>query len=755
MTPRRSRFFCFLVVVLQALSSVLSGQPAHITLLGDAAAWQRAEFRIADAPTSANNFDPDLIRLDATITAPSGEQRTIPGFWFQAYTPALVNEAEELTPRGEPEWRLRFTPTESGEHTLTLAVSLHGAPATTLASTRFTVAEPSAKPDSPRGWVRVGSDRRYFETTDGRALRLIGENVCWPGGRGLANYTDWFTAMHASGQNFARLWMAPWWAGIEHTPRTLNRYALDAAWRLDRVFELAEANGLYLLFCLDHHGMYMANDPAWGGSNNFWVRSNPYARENGGPCVSPNAFFTDAKARELYQKRLRYLIARYGGSPHLLAWQFFNEIDNAYLPRSDLVHADVVAWHRDMARWLRAHDPYQHLITTSLTGGSDRPELWQLPEMDFSMYHSYWDPAPARRTAVLAEDFFQRYRKPAMIGEFGVSAANWARPADPHLRGFRQGLWGGALGGSVGTSMTWWWEDVHADRAYSLYAALNRILTQAGWRDGAWRPLAVATAGLPPLTLGEPIPDRAPFTAALALNTFRRVLLSGEAAIANPLSAERSSEFLSSFLRGQRNPDQQRPLTTSAWLGANARAIIRVESVANEAELVVRIDGVEEFRERLGQPGPLPPGQSHQIDREFSIALPAGKHRIEIANTGADWLNLDAVRLEGVRPSAYAAGWRHGPEVVGLRQDHRAVFYATSPSTVFPAGQHRYQAPVLTGETVTLRDWPAGRFRATWFNPETAETVGASDATTSPAGELRFVIPDFDDDLAAIVTPAP
>jgi hypothetical protein len=497
----------------------------------------------------------------------------------------------------------------------------------------------------------------------------------------------------------------------------------------------------------------MANDPAWGGSNNFWLRSNPYARENGGPCISPNGFFTDAKARALYQKRLRYLIARYGGSPQLLAWQFFNEIDNAYIPRSDLVHADVVAWHRDMARWLRAHDPYQHLITSSLTGGSDRPELWQLPEMEFSMYHSYWDPAPARKNATLAEDFFQRYQKPAMIGEFGVSGANWARPADPHLRGFRQGLWGGALGGSVGTSMTWWWEDVHADRVYPLYASLQQILTHAGWHDGAWRPLAVSTAGLSPLALGEPIPNRAPFNAPLALNTFRRVLLSSEAAIATPLSAERSSEFLSSFLRGSRQPEQRRPLALSAWFGENARLVARVESVASTAELVIRIDDHEALRERLGQPEPLPPGQSRKVDREFSLAIPAGKHRVEIANAGTDWLNLDAVRLEGVRPSAYAGGWTHAPEVIGLRQDRRAVLYVTSPWTVYPAGQHRYHAPLLTEETVTVRDWPAGRFRAKWFNPETAEPLGSSEAVTSPAGELRFTLPAFDDDLAAVITP--
>lgn len=750
---------CFALAASTANASAASSSPASLNTpppaivpLTPPAAWQRAEFRISGAPTATNNFDPDLIRLDATFTAPSGQQRTVPAFWFQNYTRALVNEAEVLTATGNPEWRLRFTPTEPGEHTVALVVTLNNTTPAPPVITRFSVAP--ALPASPRGWARVASDRRYFETTDGRALRLIGENVCWPRARGTFDFDDWFDAMQRSGQNFARLWMAPWWAGLEHAPDRLNRYALDAAWQLDRVFETAEARGLYLLLCFDHHGMYMANDPAWGGSNNFWLRSNPYARENGGPCVSPNAFFTDPAARALYQKRLRYMIARYGSSPHLLAWQFFNEIDNAYIPRSDLVHADVVAWHRDIARWLRANDPYQHLITTSLTGGSDRAEMWQLPEMEFSMYHSYADPAPGRKLAALSENFFQRYQKPVMIGEFGVLAANWARPLDPHLRGFRQMLWAGALGGSVGTSMTWWWEDLHDDRAYTLYSALSRILDKAGWHHGTWTPLAGTAANTPPNELGEPLPNRGTFNAPLALNAFRRILLPGEAAIANPLAAERSSEFLSGFLRGARTPHEQRPLRALAWFGDNARLVFRVDSVATEAEIVARIDGEEALREKLGSPAPLPPGESRKIDREFSVPIPSGKHRIEIANTGADWANLDTVRLQSVRPSTYAGGWEHAPEVIGLRQNDRAALYVYSPWVVYPAGQHRFQAPLLSGETVTLRNWPAGRFRAEWYSPETGELLATTEAIT--AGDtLRIPVPDFDDDLAAILIPVP
>ena len=38
----------------------------------------------------------------------------IPGFVYQPFSRALVNGSESLTPQGELEWRVRFTPTHKG-----------------------------------------------------------------------------------------------------------------------------------------------------------------------------------------------------------------------------------------------------------------------------------------------------------------------------------------------------------------------------------------------------------------------------------------------------------------------------------------------------------------------------------------------------------------------------------------------------------------------------------------------------------------
>ena len=96
---------------------------------------------------------------------------------------------------------------------------------------------------------------------------------------------------------------------------------------------------------------------------------------NGGPCINQDAFFTNTVARTLFEKRLRYLIARYGYSTSLMSWEFFSEIDNEY---TWLNPTDVAVWHGLVGGWMHTNDAFGHLVTTSLTGGSDRPEIWML-----------------------------------------------------------------------------------------------------------------------------------------------------------------------------------------------------------------------------------------------------------------------------------------------------------------------------------------------------------------------------------------
>ena len=310
---------------------------------------------------------------------------------------------------------------------------------------------------------------------DGTPLFLNGLCACWHGRRGTYDYDDWLAAYQKAGINYIRIWMWHQAFGIEWDKGDKVHYRLDNAWRLDRVLAEAERRGVFVMLCLDYHGIFEVKPDFWGG-NNFWPR-HPYNAANGGPCQTQNDFFTNEEAKKLYAKRLRYIVARWSAFPNLLAWEFFNEIDNEY---AYLKHDDVVAWHRDMGRHLRSIDPCRHLISSSFTGGSERPDLFALPEMDFAQYHSYNEKHPAQMTAEKTARFFEKYHKPFFVSEYGTDWKGWKPDTDPHFRALHQAIWSGAFTGAAGTGMTWWWESIHTANLYHHWSALSSFLEGTG-----------------------------------------------------------------------------------------------------------------------------------------------------------------------------------------------------------------------------------------------------------------------------------
>ncbi len=466
--------------------------PPQILQLNTPQLWQRLEFQITNVPVASNPFDPDVIRLDATFTMPSGKSMIVPAFWYQDYQRTLSGNTEYDTVSGPPQWRLRFTPPEPGVCRLSLAIETNNV-FDEIIATNFTVVSNALS--AHFGYVSIPAGSRYFQTGNGSPLPLNGEDVAW-WDVGTYDYDSWFGSMQSSGENFARIWMSPWCFGIEDSPGTLNNYALQPAWQLDYVLQLAEQEGIYVQLTLDDYREYASTAGA-----DYWP-SNPYDSTNGGPCATVNSFITNTVAQTVYQKRLRYLIGRYGYSQNLLAWEFFNEIDNDYsavngLPASQSLNPNNVAtWHALMGNWMQTNDPYQHLITTSLTYASEHPEIWSLPQISYSSEHSYNETAPATSIASDSQYFLTTYAKPIMIGEFGTSWQSWEyEDNDPYYRGFREGIWGGALGGSVGTSMSWWWQNLDSAGLYYVYSSLGAILTNAGWGQGSWTNISFETGG--------------------------------------------------------------------------------------------------------------------------------------------------------------------------------------------------------------------------------------------------------------------
>ena len=110
---------------------------------------------------------------------------------------------------------------------------------------------------------------------------------------------------------------------------------------------------------------------------------NPYNTTNGGPATQPADAFKPGIARDYYKRQLRYLIARYGSYSNLAFWEFWNE--------QDLANGAVTAdWTCEMAAYLKAHDPYHRLVTTSYSGAGEAA-VWSCPDIDLTQSHIYGD----------------------------------------------------------------------------------------------------------------------------------------------------------------------------------------------------------------------------------------------------------------------------------------------------------------------------------------------------------------------------
>jgi len=450
-------------------------------------------------PSTKAPFDPAAVALDLEVRSPSGKTLRIPGYFDRDFESKMEGEREVLTARGQGLWRIRWLPLEKGRHELTVKAR---AGDQLVGEVRTTV---QVKAGTRPGLVRVEPGaKRYFCLDDGTPLFLKGLCCCWHGQRGTRDYDDWLPAYQQNGINYIRIWMWPEAFGIEWDRQDKLNYRLDNAWRLDRVLAEAERRGIFVMLCLDYHGIFEVKPDFWKG-NNYWPR-HPYNAANGGPCQTQNDFFTNEEAKQLYAKRLRYIVARWGAFPNVLAWEFFNEIDNEY---KYLKHADVVAWHGDMGRRLRALDPYHHLVTSSFTGGSERPDLYALPEMDFAQYHSYNEKHPAQMMREKTDRFFAKYAKPFFVSEYGTDWKGWKPDQDPHLRALHQAIWSGAFAGAAGTGMTWWWENIHTAGIYQHWSALNAFLAGTGAGRAKMSPAKFANVRGPVLPFGVAASDEA------------------------------------------------------------------------------------------------------------------------------------------------------------------------------------------------------------------------------------------------------
>lgn len=403
----------------------------------------------------ANPYDPDRIAVDGEFTSPSGRKLLVPAFY------------------AEEGWKLRFAPVELGSYILRLKVSRNGQPAEESGIAAF-----DSVPSNRASFVR--REGRYFKLDSGERFFPIGANRCWGATGRVEPYLRDMKALADAGANSLRVWLAPWWIKIETAPGACDP---AAAARLDAIVRQAEALGLRLMICIEQHGNIQGEQ----GEIALW-KAHPYNAANGGPCVRPFEFFFNSEARLLFRNRLRYLVARWGYSSSVMAWELFNEVElgdygpNGFQDRQWQVVAD---WHREMARFLREHDPWGHMVATSSDIELQR-RLFNDGALDMIQIHLYEGESVAARLAEKCSALARDENAPILVGEFGANGG----VAPPEL--VTEGIAAAAMSGVGAGAWPWLQDSLDPAPAYERIHAVKQFLDSIRWEEERFQPVPAA-----------------------------------------------------------------------------------------------------------------------------------------------------------------------------------------------------------------------------------------------------------------------
>ena len=563
-----------------------------------------------------------------------------------------------------------------------------------------------------------------FVFANGGTFVPIGANLAWPSSGGVKFQVRAIAEFGRQDLNWMRVWMAHWsglnldWLppamGASPAPGGLDE-RVAASW--DRIVAAAEEQGVYLQIVLQHHGQYSSRvNSNW--KENPWNAANPR-----GFLRTPGEFFTSPVAIDLTQRKFRYIVARWGYSPAVLAWELFNEVHWTDPINQDHDDATVAAWHAVMADYLHGIDLYRHLVTTSTE--NLRSQIYA--KLDYDQPHLYaanllagvrqFDPVPAQLD------------RPVFYGEVGDDHLDLTPAQKAAGLAIVPPVWASLMGRGRYAAQPWLGEQLLLKGRLGELGAVARFAKAAGLG---------ARDGLETFSPALECADRVPLVLAGSQFWQRRVAPD----FTVPLDGREAVEFADIpriFVsaptdRGDGHPDRATyhvdfPKTVTL------RARV-VDTAPRGAAIRISVDGqvaAEKF-----WPAHTPGARAFVQPDELSFPVAAGAHTLVVENPGtADWFEMSGLDL-GLDIPVLAAVGQRSADSIALWVWHRTGVFAL-------------RAPAPVAGTLLLEDVPAGRWQVTWW--DTFKGVPSTPAVIEhPGGLLKLLTPGVNRHAAVVLT---
>lgn len=626
---------------------------------------------------------------------------------------------------------VRVRAAESGSYTLQ-AIEETGADGTVtvLPLEELELAPSVFEVESPSELLPIGiapSDPRSFALSDGSPYIPVGGNLPWPpGGRAARDYYQVRLGEFGEADlNWARVWMVHWghmnldWLSDSDVPQIKPGW-LDSgvAENWDALVEMAEANSVYLQIVLQYHGQYSTETNSnW--DENPWNAANP-----DGFLESPADFFRSEQARQLTKQKYRYIVARWGYSPAVMAWELFNEVHWVDALRFELNEPLVADWHREMADFIRSVDVHGHLVTTSMD--SIRSPIYDA--VDYLQPHLY--PIDVLAHVRTVEPVYESLDRPVFVGEFGDDHMDLSEAEKTAAISVVPPIWAGLMGSLHLPPQPWFVDQlIEAGRLGEL-AAVARFLNATGMPDRSdLRPFSpamrcderiplVLRPGQAWMRLPNPLIDLAIDGRAPASVGLIPAILVGDEwglKLGFPSEATFALEFQKPeklVLHLRSNPDGSEGTAGEVVLDGHPMAEFTWPARENEA---------------VG---------NRTVD--LSIEVPAGPRTLTVRNAGGpDWFHFDGLDTE-LEQSVIAAAGRCGDRFIALWIWHREGVFALEPV----AG--------VRG-TLSIDDVPAGSWQVVHWD-SVAGVRGDSRLIEHGGGRLDLDTPVVNRHAAVVLT---
>ncbi len=428
-----------------------------------------------------NPYDPNLISIEAKFTSPSGTVYDVNGFY---YKPFLKNDqapywhpVQNLCP-----WRIRFAPNQIGDWEYSVKVVEEGV--TTYESEVLTFE--CIVSDNP-GPLRVSGNNRYLEFKNGDSFFAIAQDLRGEvnaGGKSVfpsdcpgpnpLNCPGWcfnpntlkvhlsnIDDFKAYGGNMVRIWIEPHtyefeWEYLGNYDSHQNR-----SFDLDELIEYCQAQDIYIHFVTK--GVTNLERRDFSTQTGGWAE-NPYHTQAPLQLDIPLQFFAEDDAKEMYKRRLRYMVARWGYSTAIAAYSLMNEPEfyaKCEEPLFDCTgnksyaetKPELFAWFKEMGQYLQDISFERKMLTIDFASTSPSDDVIADPIFDFTNAHVY--------TRDLNQNFQFAYEnvwnreywnKPTTMTESGGGSPWVSDRRETHLH---HSIWSTALSGSYGTSFNY------------------------------------------------------------------------------------------------------------------------------------------------------------------------------------------------------------------------------------------------------------------------------------------------------------